>query len=67
MRQRAEKSLKAYKRTQEGGNGTRLVNQAIEIIRNKNALQYKWEEFWNAIEENKKQFPSAPGEDDGER
>lgn len=67
MRERAEKSLKAYKRTLEGRNSIRLVNQAMEIIRNKNALQYKWEEFWNAIEENKKQFPSAPGEDDRER
>lgn len=57
MRERAEKSLKAYRKTLEGGakaSDIALVNQAIEITRNTKALPYKWEEFWRAREQKHK-------------
>lgn len=60
MRKRAEKSLKAYKKTLDGeakASDIALVNQAIEIARNTKALPYKWEEFWRAREQKHKALP----------
>lgn len=69
MRERAEKSLKAYKKNLDlvaDRSDIRLVNQAMELTRSTKTLPYKWEEIWRTIEERKKTFPSAPGgEDEG--
>lgn len=79
MPQRAEKSLKSYKKTldraSEAGD-IRLVNQAIELSKNTRTTQFSWKEFWNAKESQEipiapdspktKKAPTAPG-DDGER
>lgn len=70
MRERAEKSLKAYKKTLDlaiNRSDVKLINQAIELTRTTKTLPYKWEEIWRTIEERKKTFPTALGEDDGER
>lgn len=67
MKQRAEKSLKAYKRTLDlvtDRSDIRLVNQAMELTVSSKTLPHKWEEIWRTIEESKKTFPTAPGDND---
>lgn len=67
MKQRAAKSLKEYKRTLDlvtDRSDIRLVNQAMELTVSAKTLPHKWEEIWRTIEESKKTFPTAPGDDD---
>lgn len=78
MRERAEKHLKAYKKSlvDTDTDGIRTINGALELVRNSKTLPYKWREMWNVKEQNEKNsgkqsiktqsFPSSQGGEDGE-
>lgn len=72
MTERAEKHLKAYKKTLDkttNAGDIRFVNQVMELARNKKTPEYKWKEFWVAKQgiENIVTVPSYPVNDDRER
>lgn len=45
--QRAQKSLKAYKRElKEAGKSVKLVNLGLEVVLNSRSTKFSWDEFW---------------------
>lgn len=69
LKTRAEKYLKAYKKTLDVASNVgdiKVINQAIELARSNNTQAFSWNKFWQTEEKAVPEMPEAPG-DDGER